>query len=204
MLKELFIAATMGAFVAQATPAPLPLPTPTGSPMPVTTQTPSPRPSPSGTPLPTSTPSPSPWPSMGPTPPAATPLPPLPTPWPSGSPLALPTPLLLPPDAPPQIIAIQCDPVVHGGATFNGIVITSTNVAAVEIRLAGHAIRVPRTDFGIWQLQLQRPARSVLDAQELHRAGCSDEHCRLRNRARRYRSGAVTLTRAACRARGGR
>jgi hypothetical protein len=69
----------------------------------------------------------------------------------------LPTPLLLPDDAPPQILAVQCDPVVQGGSIFSGTIITSTNVAAVEIRLAGHKRRIPRVDAGIWQMSYNVP-----------------------------------------------
>lgn len=76
----------------------------------------------------------------------------------SPSPNPLPTPLVLPPDAPPQILAVQLsDPVFHAGETISATVITSTNVAAVEIRLSGHAMRLPRTDFGIFQMSYQVP-----------------------------------------------
>jgi hypothetical protein len=63
----------------------------------------------------------------------------------------------LPPDAPPQILAVQMDPVVHSGETVTGTVITSTNVAAVEIRIAGHTARIPRVDFGVWQASVTIP-----------------------------------------------
>ncbi|MFN2449169.1 MAG: hypothetical protein ABR508_05160, partial [Candidatus Baltobacteraceae bacterium] len=64
----------------------------------------------------------------------------------------LPTPLVLPPDAPPQILAIVTSGnVMHAGDTFSGTVITSTNVAAVEVRLAGRTMRLSRTDSGVWQ-----------------------------------------------------
>jgi hypothetical protein len=69
----------------------------------------------------------------------------------------LPTPLVLPPDAPPQILAVQINPEVHSGETVTGTVITSTNVAAVEIRMAGRTARMPRVDFGVWQASYRIP-----------------------------------------------
>jgi hypothetical protein len=36
-------------------------------------------------------------------------------------------------------------------------VITSTNVAAVEIRMGGHIARIPRADFGVWQASYRIP-----------------------------------------------
>jgi hypothetical protein len=49
------------------------------------------------------------------------------------------------------------DSVVHSGETVTGTVITSTNVAAVEIRIAGHTARIPRVDFGVWQASVTIP-----------------------------------------------
>jgi hypothetical protein len=70
----------------------------------------------------------------------------------------LPTPLALPPDAAPQILAVQVsDPVFHSGELITGTIITSTNVAAVEIRLAGRKMRIPRTDFGVFQMSYTMP-----------------------------------------------
>jgi hypothetical protein len=114
--------------------------------------TPAPSPTVSPAPAPTATPglTPSPLPSMTPTPGVT------PTPLPSATPL--PTPLVLPPDAPPQILAIQVsDPVFHSGETISGEVITSTNVAAVELRVAGQRMRLPRTDFGVFQVSYTMP-----------------------------------------------
>jgi hypothetical protein len=95
-------------------------------------------------------------------PPVATPLPttsPLPTPWPTPTATALPTPLELPPEAPPQILAVKLsDPVFHSGELITGTIITSTNVAAVEIRFAGRALRIPRADAaGVWQMSYRMP-----------------------------------------------
>lgn len=49
------------------------------------------------------------------------------------------------------------DPVFHSGELITGTVITSTNVAAVEIRFAGHSVRIPRADFGVWQMSYRMP-----------------------------------------------
>lgn len=148
MLKALFAAGTLSALLAQ-TPQPAAPPSP--SPAPVTpapspSATPAVTPSASPSPLPSATPSPSPSPSSSP------------SPSPSPLPSSLPTPLVLPPDAPPQILAIQLsDPVFHGGETVTATVITSTNVAAVEIRLSGHTMRLPRADFGVFEMTYQVP-----------------------------------------------
>lgn len=126
----------------------------------VTAQQPSPSPAPSASASPSLAPSttPSAIPSAAP---SATPSP-TPTPTPSATPLAtptpLPTPLTLPPDAPPQILAVQLsDPVFHSGEHVTGTIITSTNVAAVEIRMMGRARRIPRTDFGVFEMSYTLP-----------------------------------------------
>lgn len=145
---------------AQSTPAPSPSPTASASPTPVPTTTPMPVPSvsapPVATPLP---PAPTPWPTTTPvTLPSPVPTVPPPVPTPTPTPAGLPTPLMLPPDAAPQILAVQVsDPVFHSGELVSGTVITSTNVAAVEIRLGKQAIRMQRTDFGVWQLSYKMP-----------------------------------------------
>ncbi len=99
---------------------------------------------------------PSPTPVMTATPqPSATPLPTA-TPQPTATPL--PTPLLLPPEAPPQILAVQLsDPVFHSGEKVSGTIVTSTNVTSVEIHLAGHVAHVPRSEAGVWQWTYQLP-----------------------------------------------
>jgi hypothetical protein len=85
-------------------------------------------------------------------------MPPIPTPLPTTAPTPLPTPLALPADAPPQILAVQVsDPVFHSGEVITGTVITSTNVAAVEIHIAGRSARIPRSDFGVWQMTYRMP-----------------------------------------------
>ncbi|HKU68492.1 MAG TPA: hypothetical protein VJP85_12010 [Candidatus Baltobacteraceae bacterium] len=145
----------------QTPPAP---PTPSASPAPSLSPSPTPMPSetPLPSPLPSAAPSPTPTPSVTPSPtptPSVTPSPtPVPTPTTAPFPTPLPTPLALPNDAPPQILAIQLsDPVFHSGELVTGTIITSTNVAAVEIRMMGHARRVPRTDFGVFQMSYTMP-----------------------------------------------
>ncbi len=112
-----------------ATP-PTPLPSPTVGPTSSSTAGPSPGllPSPSPTPLPVVTPSPA------------------------------PTPLVLPPNAAPQIIAMHFNQnVIHSGEIISRTVTTSTNVASVEVRIAGYSISLPRTDFGEFVLSYQTP-----------------------------------------------
>lgn len=136
--------------VVAQTPPPSPVP----SASPAVTPSASPAETPSAGPVvtPTASPGVTPSPSASPSPsPSASPSPgPIPTP--------LPTPISLPASAPPQIVAVTLsDPVFHSGETVTGTVITSTNVAAVELRLAGRSVRMPRTDFGVWQLSYTVP-----------------------------------------------
>jgi hypothetical protein len=154
LIAALLLVAPHAANAQQAPPSPAPSASPSLTPSPMPSETPLPSPLPSGTP--------SPAPSSTPTPlPSVTPLPsPTPTTTPSPAPTAtpLPTPLVLPPDAPPQILAIQLsDPVFHSGELVTGTIITSTNVAAVEIRLMGKRARIPRADFGVFQLSYKMP-----------------------------------------------
>lgn len=94
--------------------------------------------------------SPAPKPSPSPAPSA--------TPAPSAIPAAQPTPLVLPPDAPPQIVAVQLsDPVFHSGETVSGTVITSTNVAAVDVKVANQQHRLPKTAPGIFAMSYTLP-----------------------------------------------
>jgi hypothetical protein len=150
MLKTLFTASSLLATLVAQTPQPAPPPTPSPTPVATTTPAASPSPIPSISPIASPTPAPSGIPSPSPSP--------SPSPGTSPTPAPLPTPLVLPADAPPQILAVQIsDPVVHGGETVTGTVITSTNVAAVEIRMAGRTARVPRVDFGVWQMSYRVP-----------------------------------------------
>lgn len=47
--------------------------------------------------------------------------------------------------------------VFHSGETVTGAVITSTNVASVEMRVSGISISVPRTDFGVFAMNYHVP-----------------------------------------------
>ena len=77
---------------------------------------------------------------------------------PTASPTPQPTPLALPADAPPQIVAVELsDPVFHSGETVSGTVITSTNVAAVDVRVANQSRRLPQTAPGIFSMSYTMP-----------------------------------------------
>lgn len=104
---------------------------------------------------------------MGVTPlPSASP-PPAPTPAPTPSPApvvtpaqasrALPAPapsiLMLPPDAPPQILWIALSSTApRAGDTLTVTVLTSSNVASVELRIGGYGSGMTKTDVGHFQL----------------------------------------------------
>lgn len=145
MFKRSFAAFALAAAAAVSIPSvvtaqlnPSPTPSATPSPMPSETAPPSPLPSATPTPTPTATASPT-----------ASPLP-------TATPL--PTPLVLPQNAPPQILAVAIsDPVFHSGETVSGTVITSTNVVAVELRLEGHSVRLPRANYGVFQMTYTMP-----------------------------------------------
>ncbi|MHB8148367.1 MAG: hypothetical protein ACYDGM_14055, partial [Vulcanimicrobiaceae bacterium] len=73
-------------------------------------------------------------------------------------PTPAPTPLVLPPNAAPQIIAVHFNQnVIHSGEIISGTVTTSTNVASVEVRMAGYSINLPRTNFGEFVLSYRTP-----------------------------------------------
>ena len=91
------------------------------------------------------------------------------TPVPSESPAASPAataaasatpvaPVALPPGAPPQILDMQLDKtVVHGGDTVSGNIVTSSNVASVEARIANFSIAVPKIGAGRFALSYTIP-----------------------------------------------
>lgn len=108
-------------------------------------------------PAPASTSSPQPLapPSAAPT---VTPAP-LPTVAPSATPAPVGTPIVLPQDAAPKIVDLRISSTdFRSGDTVSGAVITSTNVASVELRLAGYSIPVPRTDLGVFSMSYQVPS----------------------------------------------
>jgi len=76
----------------------------------------------------------------------------------SASPASQPTPLVLPDDAAPQIVAVELsDPVFHSGETVSGTVVTSTNVSAVEVRVGAQQHRLPQVAPGIFSMSYTLP-----------------------------------------------
>jgi len=76
---------------------------------------------------------------------------PSPSPFASASPTPLPTPtiLMLAPDAAPQILYVHLSSnSPRAGDTLNVVVVTSSNVASVEIRIASFGANLPKTDVG--------------------------------------------------------
>lgn len=142
LVPLIFVVMLLSAFPQSPPPSPAPSAQPSPTPSAAPSSTPQPSPPPSPSPAPSSTPPPTPLPSATPT---ATPVP-------------LPTPLVLPADAPPQIVDLRISSTVfQSGDTVSGSVITSTNVASVELRLAGYSIPVPRTDYGVFAMTYQVP-----------------------------------------------
>jgi hypothetical protein len=145
---------------AQAVPSPAPTSLPTVGPVPIPSMTPVPAPAVS--PL-APVAAPTPLPVAAPT--AA----PLPTPFLAPAGAVLPQPLTLGPDAPPQILAIQLsDPVFHSGELVSGTVITSTNVAAVQLRMGNTVIGIPRTTFGVFHMAYRLPHFSFFAYKTYH------------------------------------
>jgi hypothetical protein len=59
-------------------------------------------------------------------------------------------------DAPPRILAMHfSDGVVQRGQTWSGQIVTTTNVASVEVRTNLFSINVPRRDFGRFAFELR-------------------------------------------------
>lgn len=59
-----------------------------------------------------------------------------------------PTPVRRPPAAPPRILAVQFDPLVHPGQHVTGTVKTTSNVASVELRIGGYGVVMRKTGVG--------------------------------------------------------
>jgi pyruvate/2-oxoglutarate dehydrogenase complex dihydrolipoamide acyltransferase (E2) component len=82
--------------------------------------------------------------------------------------LAAPSPTLTPspepivmasPDARPLIVAVHINnQTVHGGDTISGTVVTSSNVASVEARIATFSISVPKVGTGRFALNYVVPS----------------------------------------------
>jgi hypothetical protein len=69
-----------------------------------------------------------------------------------------PTPPIAAPNAPPRIVAIQIsNQTVHVGDTISGSVVTSSNVASVEARIATFSIGVPKVGVGRFALRYVVP-----------------------------------------------
>jgi hypothetical protein len=65
---------------------------------------------------------------------------------------------MLLPDASPRIVSVQLsNQTVHSGDTVSGIVITSSNVASVEARVANFSIGVPKVGVGRFSLDYVVP-----------------------------------------------
>ena len=70
-----------------------------------------------------------------------------------------PTPNVLAPNAPPRILGLWMnETTIHVGRVWNGRIITSTNVASVELRTESFSFVADRLDFGIFDF-----SQTVLD-----------------------------------------
>lgn len=77
----------------------------------------------------------------------------------SPAPSAAPTPTAfvavprLPPDAPPRIVSVNVsETTVRSGDTVSGTVVTSSNVASVEVRVASYGMSLAKTGVGRFTL----------------------------------------------------
>jgi hypothetical protein len=71
------------------------------------------------------------------------------SPSPTPSPFATPTILMLPPEAAPQILWFGLSSTTpKAGETLSVTVLTSSNVASVEVRVGGYGFNLPKTDVG--------------------------------------------------------
>ena len=80
---------------------------------------------------------------------------------PPPSPAVTPTPvqvLILPPDAPPQILAMTISSnVVDAGGTLTGSLVASSNVASVEVRVATYGYNMVKVAPGEFTLSVTVP-----------------------------------------------
>jgi hypothetical protein len=82
---------------------------------------------------------------------------------PGAAPTAPPSPVSsvpnLAPDAQPKIVNVSLsETTVRGGDTVSGEVITSSNVASVEVRIAGFSMTMPKTSPGHFALSYTVPS----------------------------------------------
>jgi hypothetical protein len=69
---------------------------------------------------------------------------------------------MLPPDAPPQILWIALSSTVpHAGDTLTVTVLTSSNVASVELRVGGYGSGMTKTEAGHFQLASTVPKLQI-------------------------------------------
>ncbi|MGA7747759.1 MAG: hypothetical protein WCA52_12200, partial [Candidatus Aquilonibacter sp.] len=79
---------------------------------------------------------------------------PTPTPTPTPEPVVMTS-----PNAAPLIVAVHINnQTVHGGDTISGMVVTSSNVASVEARIATFSISVPKVSTGRFALSYVVPS----------------------------------------------
>jgi len=65
---------------------------------------------------------------------------------------------MLPPDAQPMILAYSLSlSIVHPGDTITGDVVASSNVASVELRVAGYSMSLKKTGVGHFSLDYVVP-----------------------------------------------
>lgn len=65
---------------------------------------------------------------------------------------------MLPPDAPPRIVAVQLSSTtVHSWDRLSGKVVTSSNVASVEVRIAAYGIGMDKVGVGRFAMSYQMP-----------------------------------------------
>ena len=75
------------------------------------------------------------------------------------APSAWPTPQMLPPSAAPRIIAVWMnETAIEPGRPWTGKIVTSTNVASVEVRTESFSFTADRRDFGRFEF-----SQDVLD-----------------------------------------
>ncbi|MFZ1017542.1 MAG: hypothetical protein WAN39_06665 [Candidatus Cybelea sp.] len=74
------------------------------------------------------------------------------------SPAATPTILMLAPDAPPQILWVSVSSTTpHASDVVTGTVLTSSNVASVELRIGGYGLNSTKTDVGHFEWSFTVP-----------------------------------------------